>query len=82
MVMISDKAIEMATKNETDANNKKARLERTKMLKKKALRLQKAKKIKEETLKKVEETEEWNPSDHEVKIIYCSLLILCVSGIL
>ena len=52
MVMISDKAIEMATKNETDANNKKARLERTKMLKKKALRLQKTKKIKEETLKK------------------------------
>ena len=56
MVMISDKAIEMATKNETDANNKKARLERTKMLKKKALRLQKTKKIKEETLKKEEET--------------------------
>ena len=83
MVMISDKAIEMATKNETDANNKKARLERTKMLKKKALRSQKTKKIKEETLKKEEETEEWNPSDHEVKkIIYCSLLILCISGIL
>ena len=28
---------------------------------------QKIKKNKEETLKKVEETEEWNPSDHEVK---------------
>ena len=42
----------MATKNESDANNKKARLERAKMLKKKALRLQKAKKMKEQTLKK------------------------------
>ena len=82
MVMISDKAIEMATKNETDANNKKARLERTKMLKKKALRLQKAKKIKEEILKKVNQySTDWL-ADHEVKIIYCSLLILCVSGIL
>ena len=65
MVMISDKPIDMGAKNETDA--KKARLERAKMLKKKALRVQKTKKIKEETLKKVEETEEWNPSDHEVK---------------
>ena len=50
MVMISDKVIEMATKNETDANNKKARLERTKMLKKKVLRFEKVKKIEEETL--------------------------------
>ena len=72
----------MATKNETDAKNKKARLERAKMLRKKVLRFEKIKKIKEETLKKEEETEEWNPSDHEVKIIYCSLLNLCVSGIL
>ena len=55
----------MGAKNETDI--KKTGLERTKMLKKKALRMQKTKKIKEETLKKVEETEEWNPSDHEVK---------------
>ena len=68
MVMISDKPIDMGAKNETDTKkNKKARLERAKMLKKKALRMQKTKKIKEETLKKVEETEEWNPSDHEVK---------------
>ena len=67
MVMISDKPIDMGAKNETDTKNKKARLERAKMLKKKALRMQKIKKIKEETLKKVEETEEWNPSDHEVK---------------
>ena len=67
MVMISDKAIEMATKNETDANNKKVRLERTKILKKKALRLQKAKKIKEETLKKVNQySTDWL-ADHEVK---------------
>ena len=65
MVMISDKPIDMGAKNETDI--KKTGLERTKMLKKKALRMQKTKKIKEETLKKVEETEEWNPSDHEVK---------------
>ena len=55
----------MGAKKETDI--KKTGLERTKMLKKKALRMQKTKKIKEETLKKVEETEEWNPSDHEVK---------------
>ena len=65
MMMISDKPIDMGAKNETDI--KKTGLERTKMLKKKALRMQKTKKIKEETLKKVEETEEWNPSDHEVK---------------
>ena len=81
--MMSDKPIDMGAKKETDI--KKTGLERTKMLKKKALRMQKIKKIKEETLKKVEETEEeWNPSDHEVKkiIIYCSSLILCVSGIL
>ena len=64
--MISDKPIDMGAKKETDI--KKTRLERAKMLKKKALRMQKTKKIKEETLKKVEETEEeWNPSDHEVK---------------
>ena len=67
MVMISDKPIDMGAKNETDTKNKKARLERAKMLKKKAFRMQKIKKNKEETLKKVEETEEWNPSDHEVK---------------
>ena len=83
MVMISDKVIEMATKNETDANNKKAILERIKMLKKKVLRLEKVTKIKEETLKKVNQySTDWL-ADHEVKkIIYCSLLILCISGIL
>merc|ERR1712082_84133 len=68
MMMISDKPIDMGAKNETDTKNKKAGLERAKMLKKEALRMQKTKKIKEETLKKVEETEEeWNSSDHVVK---------------
>ena len=54
MVMISDKPIDMGAKNEAyvdDKSHKKARLERAKMLKKKALRMQKIKKIKEETLK-------------------------------
>ena len=58
MMMISDKPIDMGAKNEAyvdDKSHKKARLERAKMLKKKALRMHKIKKIKEETLKKVEE---------------------------
>ena len=67
MVIISDTAIEMATKNESDANNKKLRLEKAKMLKKKALRLQRAKKMEEQTVKKLNQnsTDCW--VDHEVK---------------
>ena len=62
MVMISDKVIEMATKNETDAKR-----ERAKMLRKKVLRFEKIKKIKEETLKKVNQySTDWL-ADHEVK---------------
>ena len=72
MVMISDKVIEMATKNETDAKR-----ERAKMLRK---RFGKIKNIKEETLGKVNQySTDWL-DNHKVKNIYVYTFILFITN--